>query len=263
MAATLRDRWFAVTTYLYRIDALPHHALPHHAQRPMPDTHIIAIGGGGFTMEHARTLDDYVLDQSRADRPSVCFVPTASGDAPAYTVRFYDAFRDRDCRATHLTLFSRSVRDLRDYVLDQDVIYVGGGNTASMLGVWREHGLDEVFAEAYREGVVLAGVSAGAMCWFDGGVTDSFGPGLTPYRGGLSLVEGSFCPHFDSEPRRQDDFPRYVERESTFGYALEDGVAMHVRNGEVHRCVASRPSRQAWLYDARSGNLTESEMEVG
>lgn len=229
---------------------------------PTPAGHVVAIGGGGFTMEYTTAMDDYVLDLARSPDPDICFVPTASGDTPGYTLRFYESFQGRCGSVSHLNLFRRSVRDLRAFVLDQDVIYVGGGNTASMVGVWRAHGLDEIFAEALGEGVVLAGVSAGAMCWFDGGVTDSFGPGLTPYHGGLSLVGGSFCPHFDSEASRQTEFPAFIETHATFGYALEDGVALHIHDGDMVRCVSSRPGSAAWLYDARDGNLTETRLPV-
>ena len=133
------------------------------------------MGGGGFSMEPENPLlDRFVLSLARSARPRVCFVPTAGGDAEGYVARFYRAFSAFDCRPTDLQLFARTVNDLRAFVLEQDVVYVGGGSTANLLAVWRTHGLDRVLAEAWAEGVVLCGISAGMNCWFSGSVTDSF-----------------------------------------------------------------------------------------
>src|SRR5919201_2079274 len=140
----------------------------------MSERHIVAMGGGGFSMDDA-VLDDYVLGLAAAERPAVCFLPTASGDADSYVVRFYAAFPPERARASHLPLFARDDRDPRAYLLAQDVVYVGGGNTVNMLAVWRAHGVDAALREAWEAGVVLTGLSAGSLCWFEGGVTDSYG----------------------------------------------------------------------------------------
>ena len=142
---------------------------------------IVAMGGGGFSMEPDNPLlDDYVLDLARGqrgrERPRVCFLATASGDSPAYIAKFYAAFARR-AEASHLALFIRTVDDIDAFLLDQDVIYVGGGNTENMLAIWRVHGVDRALGRAWESGVVLTGLSAGSLCWFETGSTDSFGPG--------------------------------------------------------------------------------------
>lgn len=213
---------------------------------------IVAMGGGGFSMEPDNPLlDDWLLSLTGQPHPAVCFLPTASGDAEGYVERFYDAFRPRPCAATHLSLFRRTESDLRDVVLRQDLIYVGGGNTANMLAVWRVHGLDVVLREAWEAGVVLAGLSAGSLCWFSSGVTDSFGEGLAPLHDGLGLLPGSHCPHYDGEALRR---PRYQElvRQGTLppGLAADDGVALRFSGTTLAAVVASRPGARGWAVTA-------------
>src|SRR5579872_6107841 len=135
---------------------------------------IVAMGGGGFSMEPDNPLlDRYVLNLAAASRPRICFVPTASGDADGYIVNFYAAMARLECRPCHLSLFRPPTADLQSFVLDQDIIYVGGGNTKSLLALWREWRLDVIFREAWGRGIVLAGISAGSICWFEQGGTDS------------------------------------------------------------------------------------------
>lgn len=141
----------------------------------MTDRHIVAMGGGGFSDEDP-LLDEFILGLSGRERPRVCFVPTASGDAAAYIERFYAAFTRRACEPSHLPLFQPPYPPIGELLLSQDVIYVGGGSTANMLAVWRIHGIDEVLRRAWERGTVLCGVSAGGLCWFQAGVTDSLGP---------------------------------------------------------------------------------------
>jgi peptidase E len=139
------------------------------------DRQIVAMGGGGFSMEPDNPLlDDYILSLASTDRPRICFLPTASGDDPTYIVNFYTAFAGR-ADASHLPLFSRRGEDAQAFLLDQDVIYVGGGNTENMLAIWRVHGVDRALRAAWDAGIVLAGLSAGSLCWFETGTTDSFG----------------------------------------------------------------------------------------
>ena len=161
------------------------------------------MGGGGFSMEPDNPLlDDEILNLARASRgrrrPRICFIPTASGDSLAYVAEFYAAFARRT-DADHLALFNRTVDDIEGLLLHQDVIYVGGGNTENMLAVWRVHGVDRALRRAWESGVVMAGLSAGSLCWFERGTTDSFGVGLAPLSGGLGLLPGSHAPHYDGE----------------------------------------------------------------
>src|SRR5262249_32608842 len=148
-------------------------------------------------------LVDLLFSLARRPEPRVLFMPTATGDHADMIVRFHEALAGRRCLARTLTLFDRKVENVPDFVLGHDVVYVGGGNTASMLGVWRAHGLDVVMREAWAEGIVLSGTSAGAICWFEDGVTDSFGPMLAQLRDGLGMLRGSFCPHYDGEVERR------------------------------------------------------------
>ncbi len=212
----------------------------------------IALLGGGFSTDADGVLDDWVLGHARASRPKVCFVPTASGDAPAYIERFFDAFRARDCEPSVLPLFRRESSDtaLRDVLLAQDVVYVGGGNTANLLAVWRVHGVDRLLREAYAGGTLLCGISAGANCWAEGSHTDSYGP-LTHLPDGLGLLPGSVCPHYDSEPGRRSSYRAAVARRALpAGWAVEDGAAALFTDGRLTEAVTRSPG--ARLYRVRA-----------
>ena len=225
----------------------------------MPDRprQIIALGGGGFSMEPENlTLDEYVLAQAQSPSPSVLFLPTASGDADAYVLRFYTAFSGLPCRPSHLSLFRRTP-DLRACLLSQDVIYVGGGNTKSMLGVWREWGLPEILREAWSAGVVLAGISAGAICWFEQGLTDSFDGDLRPLQC-LGFLRGSCCPHYDGEAARRPTYHQLVRRGDLLpGFAIDDGVALHFIGDDLHHVATSRPRVNAYRVRMSNGAVQE------
>lgn len=188
------------------------------------------MGGGTFASSGTRTpLDDHVLALARArrgeERPRICFIGTASGDDAGYIERFHSAF-DPVTDAAHLALFSRTVEDIAGFLGAQDAIHVGGGNTASLLAVWRAHGVDEALRRAHESGVVLAGASAGSICWFEGGTTDSFGPTLHALAGGLGLIPGSYSPHYDGEPQRRPTYQRLVGDGSLpAGIAVDDHAA--------------------------------------
>ncbi|MDQ4070538.1 MAG: peptidase E, partial [Actinomycetota bacterium] len=211
--------------------------------------HIVAMGGGGFSEEGGRSLlDDFLLELAGTARPRVCFVGTASGDADGYGLKFFEAFSRRDCVASRLLLFNRGGTPVAELLAEQDVIYVGGGSTANMLAVWRLHGVDVLLRQAWDRGAVLGGLSAGAICWFEAGVTDSFGADdLRPLTGCLELLPGSFCPHYDSEPRRAPTFRRLVAaRRLPPGYGVDDGAAVHFAGTERVEVVSSRPSARAY-----------------
>ena len=193
-------------------------------------------------------LDRWILSLARGRR--VLFLPTASGDSERAVARFLRAFRRHDCDAAHLPLFNRFHVDLRDVVLSQDVIYVGGGNTANMLAVWRVHGVDALLRAAWESGTVLCGVSAGAICWFESGLTDSFGPELRPLHGGLGFLPGSFCPHYDGESARRPGFTRAVASgDLPPGYAADDGVGVLFEGTTVADVAASRARVSAYRVD--------------
>jgi dipeptidase E len=221
------------------------------------------MGGGGFSMEPKnRRLDRFLLARTGARKPRVLFVPTASGDAEKYVARFYRAFGAFSCRPSHLALFRRE-GDLRRQVLEQDLVYVGGGNTANLLAVWRLHGVDDLLREAGRNGVALAGVSAGAICWFEAGVTDSFGVQLAPLHGGLGLLAGSVCPHYDGEARRRPTYRRLVASGALpAGYAADDSAALVFDGGRLVEAVASRPRARAFRVVLERGKLVETPLPV-
>ncbi|GGM16550.1 putative peptidase YgaJ [Streptomyces fumigatiscleroticus] len=224
--------------------------------------HRLALLGGGFSTDGDGLLDDWVLGHARVSRPSrrpkVCFVPTASGDAPAYVEQFLTAFRPRHCEPSVLWLFRRELGDdaLRRFLLSQDVVYVGGGNTANLLAVWRAHGVDRLLREAYDRGTLLCGISAGANCWAEGSHTDSFGP-LTFLPDGLGLLPGSVCPHYDTEPGRRSSYRAAVATGSpAAGWALEDGVGALFTDGLLTEAVTRAP--QARLYRVERGRKGET-----
>ena len=212
------------------------------------DRHLVALGGGGFSDGATPLLDDFVLGLAGAKRPRICFLGTATGDSPEYAVKFYAAFRER-AQPAHLELFGRPRRDIRDFLLSHDVVYVGGGNTANMLAIWRVHGVDAILREAWERGIVLAGISAGSICWFEGGVTDSFGDELAPLLC-LGFLPGSNCPHYDSEPERRPTYRRLVDGgELPPGLAADDGVALHFVGTELAEAVGERPGAGAFRVE--------------
>jgi peptidase E len=214
---------------------------------PRPRT-ILAMGGGGFTMEPQNpALDEFILSLAGRREPRILLLPTASGDSEEQAGRFHATYDDRGCTASVLSLFRLGLRgpvDLRALVLEQDVVYVGGGSLRNMLAIWREHGLDQVLREAWAAGVVLAGLSAGAMCWFEGGVTKSSGE-PEPVDG-LGLLPGSLTVHADGEPERLPVYERAVATgRLPAGWAADDGVGLLFRETSLERVVSSRPGRQA------------------
>jgi len=225
------------------------------------------MGGGGFSMEpDDPLLDDAILDLARrtrgVDRPRICFLATASGDSAGYIEDFHAAFDARDAEASHLGLFFRSVTDIETFLLAQDAIYVGGGNTMNMLAVWRIHGVDRILRAAYEAGTVMAGVSAGSLCWFEGGTTDSFGPELAPIHDGLGFIAGSHCPRYDGEPGRRPLYQRLIaEGRLPPGHAADDGAALVFSDGALVEVVASRPSARAYRVErGPDGTAVETEL---
>lgn len=220
------------------------------------------MGGGGFMMETGDSpLDAFIVELARQrsgrETPRICFIGTATGDALDVWLRFQAAFAGRAV-ATRLTLFERTVDDIGAFLLDQDALYVGGGNTASLLAVWRAHGVDRAIAAARDDGVVLAGLSAGAICWFEAGTTDSFGPTLQPLAGGLGFVGGSLCPHYDGEPQRRPTYHRLVgDGTLPGGLAVDDGAAAVIDGDALVEVVATRAGPTAYRVERGDGRVLE------
>jgi dipeptidase E len=220
---------------------------------------IVALGGGGFSMESGNPLlDDYVLGLTRhPERPKICFLPSASGDADHYVVRFYRAFPADRCEASHISLFRREQgpEDVREHLLSQDLIYVGGGSVVSLLGVWRAHGLDEILREAWEAGVVLCGLSAGSLCWFSEAVTGFHGAPKAVK--GLGLLPYSNCVHYEPGSERRLAYHELIRAGMRSGYAAEDGAALHFVDTELSRVVASRPEARGYRLDPLGERVVE------
>jgi peptidase E len=226
---------------------------------------IVAFGGGGFSMEWGNTLlDDYVLSLTGVARPRVCFLPTASGDADHYVVRFYRAFSAGRCEPSHISLFRREtgVGDPLAHLLAQDLVYVGGGSLVSLLGAWRAHGLHHTLRAAWQAGVVMCGGSAGSLCWFSHAVS-SFHEGPSRTLEGLGLLPWSNAVHYDDEPGRREAFRAAVANGIPAGYGAGDAAALHFVGTELERVVGSRPGARACRVsrDAK-GRVAEQQLPV-
>ena len=207
-------------------------------------------------------LDRYILSQVQKPRPKVCFVATASGDAEGYILRFYEAFTALDCQPSSLSLFRLPTADLTSFVLEKDVIYVGGGNTRSMVALWQEWGLDGIFRQAYDAGVVLAGISAGANCWFEQCTTDSI-PGSLRMWPCLGFLPGSFSPHYDGETERRPTLHRLLKDAQILpGLAADNSAAVHFVDGQLVRAVRSRPGAQVYQVSCVAGEIVEEALDI-
>ncbi len=228
---------------------------------------IFAMGGGGFTMEPSNPLlDDFVLSlvpESATREPRILFLPTASGDTAAQIQAFHARFGDRFCVAEHLSLFrlQDARAPLAEIVLSQDVLYVGGGSMRNLLAIWRAHDLDRLLIEAWRRGIVLAGISAGAMCWFQWGITRS--SGAPAPLAGLGLLDGSLSVHADGDPERLPVWLCAV-RDGTLpgGWAIDDGAGLLFAGKHLQRVVSSRPAAGAQRADAIAGELVRRGLQA-
>ena len=206
---------------------------------------IVAMGGLSWDDAERRRLEDYFLGFAQRERPRVLFVPTAAADAAEPTLNIVSQLGDR-AQVSHLPFFPWPPPDVREVVLDQDVIFVSGGNTANALAIWRVHGFDEILREAWEAGIVLTGWSAGMICWFEAGVTDSFGPQLEGMRDGLGFLPGSACPHYDGEAERRPVYTRLVREGFPPGLAADDCVALRFDGTELAEVVSAREGAGAY-----------------
>jgi len=211
--------------------------------------HIVGLGGSGDTPEQTERLLRYALGLAGKDRPRLLIVPTASAERDDDVAMYLERFA-RHSDPSVLRTFPWPPDDLRSHILDQDAIWVGGGNTANMLAIWRVHGIDGLLREAWDAGVVLFGASAGMICWFEAGVTDSFGPQLDGLRDGLGLLAGSACPHYDGEELRRPRYRELVDDGFPPGVAADDGVGLHFDGAELVEAVTCRPGAAAYRVGA-------------
>lgn len=226
---------------------------------------IFAMGGGGFAMEPGNpALDRYVLELGRARRPEprICLLPTAGGDSEAQVHRFLVAFSGEACEPSHFSLFRRGRRtlSLERHLLEQDIVYVGGGSMLNLMVLWHAHGVDRLLREAWRRGIVLCGLSAGSMCWFQQGITTSTGR-PTPANG-LGLLRGSNSVHYDGEPERRPVYLAEVAAGRVLGgYGVDDGAGLLFAGTRLTEVVSSRPGARAYrVARAGSGRATETAL---
>ncbi|MCP5105529.1 MAG: type 1 glutamine amidotransferase-like domain-containing protein [bacterium] len=220
---------------------------------------IIAMGGGGFTMEPGNPLlDDYVLSQSPVKKPKICFLPTAGNDNMELIEDFYDFFMTRDCLPAHLSLSNPAIRDLKGFLLDQHIIYVGGGHTGHMLSAWKACGVDVILKKAWQKGILLAGVSAGASCWFEMGLTDSV-PDRLSGEPCLGFLSGSHCAHYENTGRRPIFHRLISEGRLPAGIGTENFAALHFIGADLKKVVASRPGAAAYIIRKTPDGIVEQK----
>ena len=222
---------------------------------------IIAIGGGGFGANPGQgIIEKYILKQTKKKNPKICFIPTATGDNEAYKVNYYSTFTNLDCCPSHLDFFKRTP-DLNDLILNQDAIFVGGGNTKSMLAVWREWGLDKILKKAYLNGTVMSGVSAGAICWFQNGITDSWASNLKMMPC-LNFIKGTCCPHYDEEPERKPTVKNFLLRNKVKNvYAVDGGAALHIKDEKIFKSIIFKKNKSSYLVDVKKKNINEKSFK--
>ncbi len=228
----------------------------------MPNSrNIIAIGGGGFGAYPGQgIIENYILKQTKKKNPRICFIPTATGDNEAYKVNFYSTFTRLDCRPSHLDFFKRTP-ELKNFILNQDAIFVGGGNTKSMLAVWKEWGLDKILKKAYLSGTVMSGVSAGAICWFQNGITDSWASNLK-IMPCLNFIKGTCCPHYDEEPERKPAVKNFLLKNKIKNvYAVDGGAALHIKDEKIFKSVIFKKDKSSYLVDIKKKNINEKSFK--
>ena len=221
------------------------------------DKQIIAIGGGGFGRNPGDgVIEQYILDQTGKEKPNICFIPTATGDNEAYKVNYYSTFSKLDCNPIHLDFFKRTP-DLEQLIPQQDAIFVGGGNTKSMLAVWKDWNLDKLLKDAYEKGVVMSGVSAGANCWFERAVVDSWEEDLRVIDC-MGFVKGNCCPHYDEEPQRRPAVKKFLEDGIVDSfYSVEGNCALHIKNDNEYLSVDFGKEKNAYIVSLDDDKVKE------
>ncbi len=218
---------------------------------------IIAIGGGGFGRNNSSHLiEKYILKLTEKDCPKVCFLPTATGDDDSYIVRFYSTFTDLNCIPTHIDFFKRTI-DIHNHIMKQDVVFVGGGNTKSMLAIWNDWGMSKLLNDAYNEGVVMSGVSAGAICWFTNGITDSWQNDLRILPC-LDFINGTCCPHYDEEPSRIPYVKKILHtKKITNCISIQGGAAIHFIDGKPFKNVSFHNNKNTFNVYLENKDIVE------
>jgi len=224
---------------------------------------IVPFGGLRPGAGKTHPIVDYLLELAGKPRAKVCFVPTATGDSSATLVAMYGRFPAARAERTHLELFNRTVKDIRALLLAQDIIYVGGGNTVNLLAVWRAHRVDQVMREASESGVILTGGSAGSLCWFECGTTDSFDLyELARLDDGLGFLPGSHCPHYDGEPQRRPFYHSLIASGFPAGIAIDDDAAVRYNGVDVAEVVSARAGATAYRVEKVEDQIIETPLDA-
>ena len=223
--------------------------------------HIVAIGGGGFGRNSTSILiEKYILNISGKNTPKICFLPTATGDNDNYIVRFYSIFTRLNCKPSHIEFFKRTP-DIKNHIMEQDVVFVGGGNTKSMLAIWNEWGMSDLLNNAYNEGVIMSGVSAGAICWFTRGITDSWDDELRILPC-LGFIHGTCCPHYDEEPSRIPYVKKILmQGEVTNCISIEGGSAIHFIDGKPFKNVSFKNNKNTYNVFLDDNDIVEKPFD--
>ena len=222
---------------------------------------IIAIGGGGFGRNPGDgVIEQYILDQANVEKPNICFIPTATGDNEAYKVNYYSTFSKLNCNPVHLDFFKRTP-NLEKLISEQNAIFIGGGNTKSMLAVWKDWGLDDLLHKAYKNGVVMSGVSAGANCWFESAVVDSWADDLQVINC-MGFVKGNYCPHYDEEPQRRPSVKKFLE-DKVFDscFSSEGNSALHIKNESDYLSINFGKEKKSYKVSLVNGKVIEVPFE--
>lgn len=225
---------------------------------------IISFGGEGSDKDDTTLLDLYLLAQVPKKEPKICLIPTACGDNSNYIQYFYNKFKQYPCEFTYLSLFNPPSKDLKSFILDQEIniIYVSGGNTKSMLAVWREWELDTILQEAYANGIIMSGLSAGQVCWGAPFITDST-PGEYKVLQGLNLVSDSFAPHFNSQKQREPEYKRFIqEKQIPGGYGCFECAGVHIKDGKLFRAISCRPGAKVKRIELNNDQIVDKNVNT-
>ena len=224
--------------------------------------HIIAIGGGGFGRNpNHRKIEKYILELTKKERPNVVFLPPASAENQDYIIKFYKCFTKMNCEPSHVTFFQRTPR-LDSIINKADVIYVGGGNTKSMLAVWQEWKLDKLLLKAYNNGKILCGVSAGAICWFEQGITDSWASNLN-VMDCLGFLPEMACPHYQEEKDRKPEVHKMLKQGKCGpGWAIDGGAAIHFKNGKYYKSIQFYADSYVHYVSIKNDVVEEDKKEM-
>lgn len=212
---------------------------------------IIAFSSGGFSTEgYPSIVDNYILKQCTKVCPKICFLPHATDNAQEYSQKFNLNFSKYDAKLSWLSLFKPQTLDIESFLIDNDIIYVGGGNIRSMLALWREWGLDSILKKAYDNGTMLCGISAGAICWFDYGYA-VLKPNEHIELKGLGIIKGILNVHQTELSKREEDFEKIVYKYNV-GYGLQDGIVLHFKNENLFNAFSTNVTSKGYIYKNNS-----------